>query len=92
VIVVCFQVEISATGRSLAQRNPTVCGESVSVIWEPRQGGGRGPLGLSIDEKEIIIISAVSGSDWQGYCHHVRTTEGAAYEKDGVISDVRSRL
>ena len=30
--VVCCQVEVSATGRSLVQRNPTDCGASLSVI------------------------------------------------------------
>ena len=30
--VVCCQVEVSATGRSLVQRSPTDCGVSVYVI------------------------------------------------------------
>jgi hypothetical protein len=35
--VVCCQVEVSVTGRSLVQRSPTVCGLSVCVceIAEP---------------------------------------------------------
>jgi hypothetical protein len=32
VSVVCSQVEVSATGRSLAQRSPTDCGVALSVI------------------------------------------------------------
>jgi len=30
--VVCCQVEVSATDRSLVQRSPTGCGASLSVI------------------------------------------------------------
>jgi hypothetical protein len=33
--VVCCQVEVSATGRSLVQRSPTECG--VAVISKPEQ-------------------------------------------------------
>ena len=36
VSVVCCQVQVSATGRSLAQRNPTDCRVSVYVIYKPR--------------------------------------------------------
>jgi len=32
VSVMCFQVEIPATGRSLVQRRPTVCGVSLIMI------------------------------------------------------------
>jgi len=32
VIVVCCQVEVSATGWSLVQRSPTDCGASLCVI------------------------------------------------------------
>jgi hypothetical protein len=32
VSVVCCQVEVSATGRSLVQRNPTDCGVYLSVV------------------------------------------------------------
>jgi len=31
VIVVCCQVEVSASGRSVVQRSPTECGASVIV-------------------------------------------------------------
>ena len=32
VSVVCCQVQVSATGRSLVQRSPTDCGASLCVI------------------------------------------------------------
>ena len=35
VSVVCCQVEVFATGRSLVQRSPTDCGVSLCVISEP---------------------------------------------------------
>ena len=40
VSVVCRQVEVSTTGRSLVQRSPTECGVSecdreVSIMWRP---------------------------------------------------------
>ena len=44
--VFCWQVEVSATGWSLALRSPTECGVCLSVIVEPRRGG-LGPQGLS---------------------------------------------
>jgi len=34
VIVVCCQVEVSATSWSLVQRSPTDCGASFCVIYE----------------------------------------------------------
>jgi hypothetical protein len=33
-VVVCCQVVVSATGRSLVQRSPTDCGESLCVVRE----------------------------------------------------------
>ena len=41
VSVVCCQVEVSATGRSLIQRIPSDC--SLSVIAKPGQREGPGP-------------------------------------------------
>ena len=41
--VVCCQVEVSATGRSLTQGSRSDCGVSVHVIHEPRAWGGPGP-------------------------------------------------
>jgi hypothetical protein len=35
VSVVCCQVEVSATGRSLVQRSPTGCGVSLCVVRKP---------------------------------------------------------
>ena len=32
VVVTCCQVDVSATNRSLVQRSPTDCGESLCVI------------------------------------------------------------
>jgi hypothetical protein len=58
VSVVCCQVEVSATGRSLVQRSPTECG--VSVISKSQQWGVLGPLGMSSYEKkdvnEVVMV------------------------------------
>ena len=35
--VVCCQVEVAATSRSLVQRSPTDCGASLCVIQKPRE-------------------------------------------------------
>jgi hypothetical protein len=43
VIVVCCQVEVSASGWSLVQKSPAECGVPNSVIVKPRRGGP-GPL------------------------------------------------
>ena len=54
-IVVCCQIGVSATGRSLAQRSPTECGvcecdrEEALAHWaavDPGEGGG-GPYCVS---------------------------------------------
>ena len=44
VSVVCCQVEVSATNRSLVQRSPTDCGASLCVIKKPRNWGAKNPL------------------------------------------------
>ena len=46
VVVVCchVRVQVSATGRSFAQRSHTECVVCMSVIVKPRQGEGLGPL------------------------------------------------
>jgi hypothetical protein len=36
VSVVCCQVEVSATGRSLLQRSPTDCNMSLCVTYKPQ--------------------------------------------------------
>ena len=50
VSVACCQVEVSATGRSLAQRSPTEHG-CLNVIEETSRGV-LGPLGLSSHEEK----------------------------------------
>ena len=40
VIIVCCQVEVSATDLSLVQRSPTDCGASLCVIKKPRKRRG----------------------------------------------------
>ena len=53
VSVLCCQVEVSATGWSLAQRGSTDCGASLCVIYIPREWGGHGPLGAVAPETNI---------------------------------------
>jgi hypothetical protein len=43
ICVVCCQVKVSATGRSLAQRSRADCGVSFYVIWKPQELDGPGP-------------------------------------------------
>jgi hypothetical protein len=45
VCVVCCQVEVSATGRSLVQRSPTECGVSECDRKASKKGRGPGPTG-----------------------------------------------
>jgi hypothetical protein len=54
---VCCQEEVSVTGRSHVQSSPAECG--VSVIEEPRRRG-LSPLGLSSQEKKIILRFLIS--------------------------------
>ena len=56
VSVVCCQVEVSVTGRSLIQRSPTECGESIQCDRKE----GTSPQGLSKHEKKN------SGEYYQG--------------------------
>jgi hypothetical protein len=55
VIVVCCQVEVSATGWSLVQRSPTGCGASFCVIEKPLEWGGPAPLGAVTPNKKKFI-------------------------------------
>jgi hypothetical protein len=57
VSVVCCWIEVSATGRSLGQKLPSVM--CLSVISKPRQEGDLGPLGCRAMEKksQIRVIS-----------------------------------
>ena len=50
--VVCCQVEVSVTGRSVVQRSRAGC-MCLSVTEEPYRGGLR-PLGLSSHEKKKL--------------------------------------
>ena len=50
--VVCFHVEVSATGRPLVQRSPTECGVSKCEL-ETSTMGDLGPLGLTSDKKKV---------------------------------------
>jgi len=43
VIVVCCQVEVSATSWSLVQRSTTDCDALLCVIYKPQEWGGHGP-------------------------------------------------
>jgi hypothetical protein len=56
VIVVCCQVAVTATSRSLIQRSPTEC--DVSVIEEPRRGS-LGPLRLSAIKKLKMLMDVL---------------------------------
>jgi len=47
VIVVCCQVEVSATSWSLVQRSPTDCVSSLCVMQKPLERGGPGRLGAA---------------------------------------------
>jgi len=55
VSVVYCQVEVSATGWSLVQRNLTDCGPSLCVIYKPHAWGGHGPLGAVTPKTNICI-------------------------------------
>ena len=52
--VVCCQVEVSATGRSLVQKSPIDCGASLSVNSKRHEWGGHGPLGAVEPKKKSI--------------------------------------
>jgi len=65
--VMCCQVEVSATGRSLVQRISTECGV-LSVMWKPQQWGGLGPLGLSSHEKIYIFKSDRGNQECRQHC------------------------
>ena len=57
VSVVCCQVEVSATDRSLIQRSPTDCGASSCVIKKPRMRGGYSPaIGLQNTNPQWVVV------------------------------------
>ena len=58
VSVVCCQVDVSATGRSLVKRSPTECSVSLRVIYKPRAQGGPGPrwaVETERNKKSIVV-------------------------------------
>jgi hypothetical protein len=58
--VLCCQVAVSATGRSLVQRSPTDCGMSLCVIEKLEEIGGCGPRRVVAQEttkvSKILVI------------------------------------
>jgi hypothetical protein len=40
----------------------------------------------------IAKTSSVTKEDWEGYCHHGRTTEEAYCKKDSIIYDINIRF
>jgi hypothetical protein len=54
--VVCCQVEVSVTSRSLVQRSPTGSGVSLFMIYKSRARGGPGPRWAVAPEKNKITI------------------------------------
>ena len=52
VSVVCWQVEVSATGWSLVQRSTTDCGASLCVILKPHEWWGHGPRWAAAPKRE----------------------------------------
>jgi len=57
-IIVCCQVEVSATDLSLVQRSPTDCGVSLCVIKKPRTRGGYSPArGLQNTNPQWVVVS-----------------------------------
>jgi hypothetical protein len=51
--VVCCQVEVFATGRSLVQRSPTDCDVSLCVIYKAQERGGPGPRWAVAPENKL---------------------------------------
>ena len=62
-MLLCCQVEVSASGWSLIQRHPTDCGASLYVISEPWQRGGLGQLGLYSHEGKKLCLKKYTWSD-----------------------------
>ena len=59
VIVVCFQVEIYATIRSLVQRSPTGSGSSLCVFYNPQEWGDHGPRWAAVPQEKIYIYICI---------------------------------
>jgi len=70
--VVCCEVEVSATGRSLVQRSPTDCDASLCLIYKPQEWGDHcprwaaAPKGEKITyfERDLIIICHIAKNDF----------------------------
>jgi len=70
VCVVCYQVEVSASGRSLVQRSPTECGVSecdreaskVKRPWPTRGCGTMKIVGTYMSYLRVRVFESVSGS------------------------------
>jgi hypothetical protein len=60
--VVCFQVEVSASGWSLTQRNPTECGVSECDSEAP-DNEGPGPPGAVVPWKGSNYTLTISNQD-----------------------------
>ena len=57
-VLLCCQVEVSATDRSLVQRSPTDCGASLCVIKKPRTRGGNSPArGLQNTNPQWVVAT-----------------------------------
>ena len=57
-----WEVEVSATGRSLVQRCPTDCVVSLCVVYKLQEWGGHGPHWAVAPEKEFTRINVVGVS------------------------------
>ena len=75
VSVVCCQVEVSATGRSLIQRSPTDCGVSVCVIHKLQKWDGPvAPQRDSVLKEKCVrsvsemLITGERGKQWETRC------------------------
>jgi hypothetical protein len=54
--VVCCQIEVSVTGRSLVQRSPTDCGASLCVIYKSHKWGSPGPRWADAKTFQRILL------------------------------------
>jgi hypothetical protein len=55
--VLCWQVEVSVTGRSLIQSSPTECCVSVCVISKPKKWGVLGPSWAVVSQQKKYIYN-----------------------------------
>jgi hypothetical protein len=53
---VSCQVLVSATNRSVVQRNPTDCDVSVCVTYKPRAWGSPGPRLAIVPKRKVLIL------------------------------------